>query len=288
MLEKSDWITGLIGVAVIGAFVGGGMMANRRPFGLLWDLMCFLPRTAHPFAPPCYAERAVPELTDCTRKWLRADTDREVVLSAHSLGGVLAVATIFALPGEDVERVKLLTYGVQLRTYFGRIFPELLGPLVLGTPGADAASPLARDPWVRREGNNPSPPADSAADYSLKKLLDGRWYNLWRRTDYLGFPVYGWQDNPIDRRAVETNGSGKVQTHSDYPLCASYKEQFETLVPPSPIGSPRTTALGTAASGKATSPPSTQPPHPTIQSSPHHRDPVSANPVHRPAPTRRP
>ena len=34
----------------------------RRSVGVVWDVGTFWPRTAHPLAPPSYAERAVPEL----------------------------------------------------------------------------------------------------------------------------------------------------------------------------------------------------------------------------------
>lgn len=223
VVGKGDWIVGLAGVAVIGSFVGAGMLTNRRPLGLLWDLMCFLPRTAHPFAPPCYAERAVPEIADRSREFLDESPDHRVVLSAHSLGAVLAVAALFALPEGYLRRVQLLTYGVQLRPYFGRIFPELLGPVVLGTPPVRAGALFSCDPWRRNPGTAP--------ERGLTTLLGPNWINLWRRTDYLGFPVHGWEDNPLDRRAGETDGSpDKVETHGGYHLCAAYRQAFTDLV----------------------------------------------------------
>ncbi|GGN02489.1 hypothetical protein GCM10011609_46720 [Lentzea pudingi] len=221
VLGKGDWVTGLAGVAVVGSFVGAGMLTNRRPLGLVWDLMCFLPRTAHPFAPPCYAERAVPEIADRTREFLDGSPDRRVVLSAHSLGAVLAVAALYALPAGYLGRVQLLTYGVQLRPYFGRIFPELLGPVVLGTPPVRAGALFSCDPWVRAGGVLP--------DRGLSTLLGPSWINLWRRTDYLGFPVHGWESNPLDRRADEGTPD-RVQTHGGYHLCAAYRQAFADLV----------------------------------------------------------
>jgi hypothetical protein len=223
VLGEGDWVTGLAGAAVIGSFVGAGMLTNRRPLGLVWDLMCFLPRTAHPFAPPCYAERAVPEIADRTREFLDESEDHRVVLSAHSLGAVLAVAALYALPEGYLRRVQLLTYGVQLRPYFGRIFPELLGPAVLGTPDVQAGAMFALDPWQRQPGATPAG--------GLAALLGHNWINLWRRTDYLGFPVHGWTPNPVDRRAGETDGSpDKVETHSGYHHCAAYRQAFGDLV----------------------------------------------------------
>ncbi len=95
------------------------------------------PQTGHPFGPPCYAERAVPEIAGRINHWLRTE-DRRVVLAAHSMGAVLAMSTIGLLASSDatrrlLPRVAVLTFGVQLRPFFGRMLPELLGPEVLGT-----------------------------------------------------------------------------------------------------------------------------------------------------------
>ncbi|MFD4638801.1 hypothetical protein ACFWN2_15915 [Lentzea sp. NPDC058436] len=223
VVNGSNWVIGVVGVAVVGAFVGAGTLTNRRPLGLVWDLMCFLPRAAHPFAPPCYAERAVPEIARHTHEWLAKSPEHRVVLSAHSLGAVLAVAALYALPEGDLRRVQLLTYGVQLRPYFGRIFPELLGPAVLGTPQVRAGTFFSLDPW-RRPSGDPQPGG-------LSSLMGENWVNLWRRTDYLGFPVWSWTDGPPDVRADETrDGASTVETHSDYHRCATYREAFDGLV----------------------------------------------------------
>ncbi len=63
----------------------------RRTIGILWDVGTFWPRAAHPFAPPCYAERAVPDLTWRIATWTRT-TGGRLVLSGHSQGSVLAAA----------------------------------------------------------------------------------------------------------------------------------------------------------------------------------------------------
>jgi hypothetical protein len=247
-LGAGMWAQAGVGAAVIAAAVGGTAVGGKRPLGLLWDLVCFLPRAGHPFGPPCYAERAVPELLTRYDEWFSpppGSTERDhaaarVVISAHSLGSVIAVSTIFAAHADEsalrswVDRVSLLSYGSQLRTYFGRVFPELLGSEVLGNEpclGAGLLNPNAQVEPQPRE----SPPAPG----SLSRLLVvdsevGRWRNLWRRTDYLGFAVFDASDaSPVDRGAEEIDNSGYllgVLTHSDYPRTPAYRQALDELV----------------------------------------------------------
>ncbi|MCB7137302.1 hypothetical protein [Cellulosimicrobium marinum] len=440
---------GGLALALVASFVAAGANGAARPWGLLWDLMCFLPRSAHPFGPPCYAERVVPEVAARVDAWLDAEDvpvgpareaaapRRRVVLSAHSLGAVVAVAVVLGRAGnpspvpDDAAppprtdgdgRVGLLTYGVQLRPYFGRFFPSLLGPQVLGTPAC--AGPAGRgDPW-RDQTDDPRravraaaravPPDDAtgaparerAASYeerrrdALRRDADVRaararvrhaiardaaddhvdalrdqvrraeaelaaalaplaeaeaqvadeaatrrraldedadraeqdyraarsalvharradprhraeltldatahrraadtawararcgpgasvlppstptlvrllrhaehgpaWVNLWRRTDYLGFPVVSYGTNPVDRGADEVDRGAylfTVATHSGYYRAWAYHEGLDTVLrrlgvptprptpPPPPEDGPRTDARATAGTG---------------------------------------
>ena len=255
------WGLGTLGTAVIGLTVGGPAAGNTRPLGLVWDLVCFLPKAAHPFGPPWYAERVVPELLGRYESWLTGDVrpkvdgtdeqtpmqgNRRIILSAHSLGSALAAATIFTTLDPDdanatqheLQPISLLTYGSQLRAYFGRILPELLGPEVLGIKPCRAARLLTVDPWSRKAENDAPTQSDL---HSLRALLEpgsqSRWINLWRRTDYIGFPVVEYATEPtatdeLDRRAEEVDETGyvlKVLTHSDYPRVPAYSKAFDDL-----------------------------------------------------------
>ncbi|MEU8113955.1 hypothetical protein [Micromonospora sp. NPDC048947] len=127
---------------------------TRRVVAVLWDLGTFWPRTVHPFAPPCYAARAVPELA----KRVTGLTARgPVVISGHSHGSVLAAATILQLPPSVLARVSLLTYGSPLQRTYARLYPAYLGPRTLRDLGG-------RIGW--------------------------RWRNLWRDTDPIGGPIF--------------------------------------------------------------------------------------------------
>ncbi|MFC8273009.1 hypothetical protein ACFUJR_10820 [Streptomyces sp. NPDC057271] len=102
----------------------------RRTIGILWDVGTFWPRAAHPFAPPCYAERAVPDLTWRMSSWTR-HTGGRLVISGHSQGSVLAAAAVWQLPPVTRSRVALLTYGSPLERLYGRWFPAYFGPAPL-------------------------------------------------------------------------------------------------------------------------------------------------------------
>ncbi|WP_372594363.1 hypothetical protein [Actinotalea sp.] len=245
------WGAGGVGLLVLIGLVGGAAVGRSRPLGLVWDLMCFLPRTGHPFGPPCYAERVVPELVRRYATWIgpipagsrRAPSSARVVISAHSLGAVLAVASIFATRVEHGPRVtarlSLLTHGCQLRAYFGRMFPELLGPEVLGTPPSVGAGLLTADPWrdalVHDAGHVAARQPGEGALTGLLTSPDGevRWLSLWRRTDYLGFPVSSFVGGPLDRSAEEIDTSGylpQIGTHGGYPRVPAYAAAFEHLL----------------------------------------------------------
>ncbi|MYW70445.1 hypothetical protein GTY65_41330 [Streptomyces sp. SID8379] len=126
----------------------------RRTIGILWDVGTFWPRAAHPFAPPCYAERAVPDLTWRMVTWTRT-TGGRLILSGHSQGSVLAAAAAWQLPPSVRRRVGLLTYGSPLERLYGRWFPAQFGPSALTT---------------------------------LHRQVDC-WRNLHRRTDPIGGPI---------------------------------------------------------------------------------------------------
>jgi hypothetical protein len=226
----------IVSVLAAAAFAGGGALGGRRPLGLVWDLICFLPRAAHPFGPPCYAERAVPELQDRCNEWLGGEDpprDRVIVLSAHSLGAVLAVAVLFALPREAATRLRLLTYGVQLRAYFGRIFPELLGPAILGTSPCRAACLTGVDPLRHVLEPAAAPPGpESVVSHLTSRDGPVHWRNLWRRTDFLGFPVdrNPRRATPIDEAAEEMlEGETEVYTHGNYPRTDAYRNALLEL-----------------------------------------------------------
>jgi hypothetical protein len=289
--------------AITAALLASAVNEKKTPLtvavDVMWDLMCFLPRSAHPLGPASYAERAVPEIRGRIDSWLHG-TDlpgdsahdlalrreiasrRRVVLSAHSMGCTLAVAAVFIRSGNPVAaveipdttheplqafdvvsvprthpspgdgRVGLLTYGSQLRAYFGRFFPDLFGSQTLGTTVCPGPA-LHGDPWVARQaaGSDATPNGTVGGTSlvgllrapSLRNLGDGfgadhamvkpAWINLWRRTDVLGFPVDSYTNSDIDRGAEEVDrGSYLFQAigHEAYWRSLAYHRGLDEVV----------------------------------------------------------
>jgi hypothetical protein len=187
--------------SVVGLLIGGVLIgllrsdysnpSRRKTIGAIWDVGTFWPRATHPLAPPCYAERAVPELVDRIRiltgtvpeddkdpAWLQikahernADTEPHlsiapgpVLLTGYSQGAIIAPAVAAQLPHRTRQLTALLTLACPARQLYGRAFPAYFG----------------------KESLN-----------ALHELLDDkggssgcRWKNLVRRTDYIGSWVF--------------------------------------------------------------------------------------------------
>ncbi|MEU5403954.1 hypothetical protein ABZ348_32260 [Streptomyces sp. NPDC005963] len=188
----------------------------RRTIGILWDVGTFWPRAAHPFAPPCYAERAVPDLTWRMCTWTE-QTGGRLVISGHSQGSVLAAAAVWQLPAATRNQVALLTYGSPLERLYGRWFPAYFGPAALG---------------------------------DLRGEVEG-WRNLWRPTDPIGGPVLltpAAGQSPVDGAPLHdpvVYGRSRshplpepIRGHSDYqadPVFAAERQRLlERLLPTIP------------------------------------------------------
>ncbi|MFI6405703.1 hypothetical protein [Streptomyces sp. NPDC050548] len=201
----------LIGLGFI-LFVTWGRRAYkdpsaRRTIGILWDVGTFWPRAAHPFAPPCYAERAVPDLTWRIATWTRA-TGGRLVISGHSQGSVLAAAAAWQLKPAQRKRVALLTYGSPLERLYGRWFPAHFGP-----------SALSR----------------------LHHEVDC-WRNLYRLTDPIGGPVrltgdcgpevdHGPLKDPLEYgRTAQHPLPAPILGHSDYQADPAFAVERERLL----------------------------------------------------------
>ncbi|HLU57504.1 MAG TPA: hypothetical protein VKZ81_18775 [Pseudonocardia sp.] len=190
---------------------------TRRVVGIVWDIAAFWPRAVHPLAPPCYAERTVPELIDRIRYHVGSGERPEpddyprgaLVLSAHSQGSVIAAATVLQLGDEPdpatTDGLALLTHGSVLRRFYSRYFPAYFGRHVL----AELAGRMPR------------------------------WRNLWRLSDPLGGPVLADLDEAlhadlrVDRRLVDppyhAPPGSRPAGHSRYPDDPAYGRQLEGL-----------------------------------------------------------
>src|SRR6185437_11033748 len=201
-------VESLVGLFLAGVLVGVlrsdySDPSKRKTIGALWDIGTFWPRAAHPFAPPCYAERAVPELADRIRiltgkvakddddpAWLQIQAHERnagdaqspglsipagpVLLTGYSQGSVIASAVVAQLPDDARERTALLTLACPARRLYGRAFPAYFG-----TSALTALASLL-------DSEHRGPPVP-------------RWKNLVRRTDYIG----SWIFDPPDPVSVQ-------------------------------------------------------------------------------------
>jgi hypothetical protein len=113
-----------------------------RQIAVLWDVGTFWPRSYHPLSPPCYAERAVPDLQ--RRLWWLHDNDDcgRVVLVGHSQGTMLAIAALVQKERRPAGggHASLITFGSPAGKLYAWAFPayiapELLTPLAPGGGG---------------------------------------------------------------------------------------------------------------------------------------------------------
>jgi pimeloyl-ACP methyl ester carboxylesterase len=240
-----------IGLALLALLVAGASSNAVRPIAVVWDVVCYLPRTGHPFGPPAYAERAVPEIAGRLFEWLDAggETDpdrirliehRRAVLVGHSMGAVLGVSALALLASSPqtrpvLGRISLLTIGVQLRSFFGRMFPELHGPDVLGTEPARAPRAFAADSDPCSVDFDQTGLVDRARGTLSGTLLAGYgvpWRSLWRLTDILGFVAEGPRPNSVDVLADELDLTGymvAVDGHRVYYRAPQFQAELLAL-----------------------------------------------------------
>ncbi len=200
--------TYLISLSVLGlVFVGIQTYRNprvRRTVGIIWDLSTFWPRAVHPLAPPCYAERVVPELVH-RAEWL-ATQQGGLVLSGHSQGSVLVAATVLQLPPEAKQRTALITYGSPLCRLYMRAFPNYFNEKVMNDIRSAVAGPRGQERWV----------------------------NLWRRTDPIGGAIGIGNRRLADPISFDPLPGDRlppaVQAHGNYQLTPQFSQAMDDLV----------------------------------------------------------
>ncbi len=186
----------------------------RRRIGTLWDVATFWPRRFHPWAPPTYADRAVPELAQRVRAATR--DGHRVLLAGHSQGSVLAAATLTALEGPVVGRCVLVTHGSPLATFYRPYFTIAFDPgwasSLLGRMGAGGARPVWRNFY--RETDPIADAIFTGEDEVDKSSPDGDDLvaDPWRWWHHLGQPF------PV------------VQVHSDYLIVPRVRKWVDCIL----------------------------------------------------------
>ncbi|GHI09691.1 hypothetical protein AQI88_16725 [Streptomyces cellostaticus] len=187
----------------------------RRTIGILWDIGTFWPRAAHPFAPPCYAERAVPDLTWRTATWTRR-TGGRLVLSGHSQGSVLAAAAAWQLTPSVRKRVALLTYGSPLERLYGRWFPAHFGPRALAALHRDVACWRNLHRLTDPIGGPLRLPGDCGPDVDPEPLRDPLAYG--RTPEHpLPAPILAHSDYRADPAFARERAHLLARLHADLP-----------------------------------------------------------------------
>ncbi|MBB3085589.1 hypothetical protein [Geodermatophilus sabuli] len=186
----------LLGIGLVTVLLARGALRSegaRRGLNVVWDVVAFWPRSAHPFVPPPYASEVVPALVRriCWHlgvpdpleddgeagpagpaSALNPAPVREVVVAAHSQGSLISLVALLWLPEQVRDRVRWVTFGSQLREQFARGFPHYVPPeLLRGMAGAF------------------------------------RWVNLYRDTDPVAGPVTSWDHTrdggPLSSRRLD-------------------------------------------------------------------------------------
>jgi hypothetical protein len=199
-------ISNLTLTALVGVLLWAGRKAYdnesfRRTVGILWDLGTFWPRATHPFAPPCYAERTIPDLLMrleyLTSSSNEADQDPgRVVLSCHSQGTVIGAVVVLQARTEAGVGTSLLTYGSPVTRLYGRFFPVYFNRHALECLGGILSTP------------DTAAPATTTSAGSMTQLGETRW--RWRNLYRLSDPIGGWvirQDDFPDNPATHTGHS---------------------------------------------------------------------------------
>jgi len=164
LVNAAAWVTLMIVLGAVLAVRSGLRDAGfRRQIGIIWDVTSFWPRHFHPFAPPSYAVRTVPELQERIAE-ATANAEGAVILSGHSQGSVVAFAAAASLEESTTTNLALVTHGSPLRRFYARFFPSYFtDELLIETAG--------------KLGSSESP-------------TDGSWLNFHRQTDPVALPIF--------------------------------------------------------------------------------------------------
>ncbi|MEV0638779.1 hypothetical protein AB0I77_28330 [Streptomyces sp. NPDC050619] len=116
-------LVGLVAVAVFAVRAIVLRPEMRRNAGLAWSFGAFWPRAAHPFTPAAWAVRTVPELVHRIEYLLGENDRRRMLIQAHSMGSVIAVAALWQVRPDLRWRIALLTTGSPIGAVFRRHYP---------------------------------------------------------------------------------------------------------------------------------------------------------------------